>query len=121
MPGRKCLVYTLWLLPSLMLLAWVLVAPTWKSGLVAVSSQPDCQHKTLDGPQAEPSSHLRAGTAGDDATRVDALACEDEEQDRVDALNEPRASFLITRSFRKLTARQSILPRSILSHYPIRC
>ena len=121
MPARKSLVYTFWLLPSLMLLAWVLVAPTWKSGLVAVSSQSDCQRNALAGPQAEPSSHLRAGMAGDDATQVDVLACEDEEQDRVDDLNEPRASFLITCSFRKLPARQSILPRSILSHYPIRC
>ena len=121
MPGRKSLVCTLWLLPSLMLLAWVLVAPTRKSGLVAVSSQPDSQRNTLAGPRAEPSTRLRAGMAGDDATQVDAFACEDEEQDRVDDLIEPRASFLITCSSRKLPARQSILPRSVLSHYPIRC
>lgn len=117
MAGRKSLINTLWVLPSLMLLVWVLVSPTQKSGLVAVSSQPDCRRNTL----AEPSAHLRAGMADDDATQGDTLACEDEEQDRVDALNQPRASFLITCSFRTVPTRRLILPRSIHSHYPLRC
>lgn len=121
MPGRKSLIHTLWVLPSLMLLVWVLVAPTRQSGLVDVPSQPDSRRGTLAGPEAEPSPHLRAGMADDDATQADTLACEDEEQDRVDALNEPRASFLITCAFRAAPARQLILPRSIRSHYPIRC
>ena len=52
---------------------------------------------------------------------VDALPTESEEQERADALDEPRVSFLIPCSFCKVPDRQSIAPRSILSHYPLRC
>ena len=121
MPDRKSLVSTLWLLSSLVLLASVLVAPTRKSGFVTVSSRPDCQRATFARPQAEPSTHLRAGMADDAVPQVNALPSEDEEQDRADALNEPRVSFLIPCSFRKVPDRQLIAPRSILSHYPLRC
>jgi hypothetical protein len=36
-------------------------------------------------------------------------------------MEEPRVSFLIPWSFRKVPDRQSIAPRSILSLYPLRC
>ena len=59
--------------------------------------------------------------ATDAVLQVDALPSENEEQDRADALDGPRVSFLIPYSFRKVSDRQFIAPRSILSLYPLRC
>ncbi len=120
MAGRTSLVYKLWLLSSLVVLAAVLVAPTRKSGSVDVSSRPDCQCDHFALPQAEPTAHLVAGMAADTALEGNALVCEDEEEDRVVVLNEPRASFLIASSFRKWSAHQVLSPRSISYYYPIR-
>ena len=120
MPGRKCLVHTLWLLSALVLLAWIPVAPTRKSGVVAVSSRSDCPRGNFARLQAELTAR-RAVMAPDADLAGDALACEDEEQDRVEVLNELRAPFFITCSFRMLPAYQMTSPCSIVSHYPIRC
>ena len=57
----------------------------------------------------------------DAVLEVDALPSESEERERADALDEPRVSFLIPCSFRKVSDRQLIAPRSILSLYPLRC
>lgn len=121
MPDRKSLIYTLWLLTSLALVAWVSIAPNRKSGLVAPSSRPDCHRNNFTLHQAEPTAYLRAAMDADAVEGGNAFAWEDEEQNRVDALNEPHAYVLITCSFRKVPARQAISSRSILSHYPIRC
>jgi hypothetical protein len=122
MPDRKSLVPTLWLISSLALLASVLVAPIRISGFVTVSSQPDCLRRNIDLPPGQRTTHLSAATAADAVLEVDALPSEnEEEQDRADALDEPRTSFLIPCSFRKVPDRQLIAPRSILSLYPLRC
>jgi hypothetical protein len=61
--------------------------------------------------------------ATDAILQVNALPSdnEEEEQDRAVALDEPRVSFLIPCSFRKVPDRQLIAPRSILSFQPLRC
>jgi hypothetical protein len=121
MPDRKSLVSTLWLTSSLALLASVLVVPIRTSGFVTVSSRSDCLGRYFAPPPAQPTTRLSAATATDAVVRVNALPSENEEQDRADALDEPRVSFLIPCSFRKVPDRQSIVPRSILSLYPLRC
>jgi hypothetical protein len=122
MPGRKSLIDTLWLLSSLALLAWVLAAPmVRKSGLVAVSSRPDCRRNDFALPPAEPRVHLRAGMAADADLEGDALAWEEEEQDRVDASE--RSSRVLPRHLCVPQGSHSPvgLPPPILSRYPIRC
>jgi hypothetical protein len=122
MPGRKSLVSTLWLTASLALLASVLVAPIRTSGFVTVSSRPDSLRRNFALPPGQPTTHLSTAMATDPVLEVNALPPDnEEEQDRADALVEPRASFLIPSSFRKVPDRQLIPPRSILSHYPLRC
>ena len=121
MPDRKSLVSTLWLTSALALLASVLVAPIWASGLVAVSSRPECFRRDFALPPGQPTTRLSAAIATDAVLQVNALASENEEQDRADPLDEPRISFLIPCSFRKDPDRQLIVPRSILSLYPLRC
>ncbi len=121
MPDRKSLVSTLWLSSSLALLATVLVAPIRTSGFVTVSSRPDCLLRNLALPPGQPTTHLSAAMATDAVLEVDAFPSENEEEDRVDALDEPRVSFLIPCSFRKVLDRQLIVPRSILCLYHLRC
>jgi hypothetical protein len=121
MTDRKSLVSTLWLTSSLALLASVLVGPLRTSGFVSVSSRPDCLRRDFVLPPGQPTTRLGAAMDTDAVLQVDALPSESEEQDRADALDEPRVSFLIPCSFRKVPDRQSIIPRSILSLYPLRC
>ena len=121
MPDRKSLVSMLWLTSSLALLASVLVAPIRTSGFVSVSSRPDCLRRNFALPPGQPTTRLGAAMATDAVLEVNALPSENEEQDRADALDEPRVSFLIPCSFRKVPDRQLIAPRSILSLYPLRC
>ena len=121
MPDRKSLVSTLWLTSSLALLASVLVAPIRTSGFVTVSARPDCLRRNFALPPGQPTTRLGAAMDTDAIVEVDALPSESEEQDRADALDEPRVSFLTPCSFRKVPDRQLIAPRSILSLYPLRC
>ncbi len=121
MPDRKSLVSALWLTSSLALLASVLVAPIRTPGSVTVSPRPDGLRRSFSLPPGQPTTLLGAAMATDAVLGVNALPSESEEQDRTDALDEPRVSFLIPCSFRKIADRQSIAPRSILSHYPLRC
>ena len=121
MPDRKNLLSTLWLTSTLALLASVLIAPIRASESVTVSSQPDYFRRNFALPPGQPTTHLGAAMATDAVQQVSALRCEDEEQDGADALDEPRVSFLIPCSFRKVPDRQLIAPRSILSLYPLRC
>jgi hypothetical protein len=121
MPDRKRLISTLWLTSSLALLASVLVAPIRTSEFVTVSSRPDCLRRDFALPPGQPMTRLSAAMATDAVREVDALPSENEEQERADALEEPRVSFRIPCSFRKVSDRQLIAPRSILSHYPLRC
>jgi hypothetical protein len=120
MPDRKSLVSTLWLTSSLALLASVLV-PIRTSGSVCVSCRPDCLPHNFARPPGQPTTRLSAAMATDAVLQVNALPSENEEQDRADPLDEPRVSFLIPCSFRKVSDRQLIAPRSILSLYPLRC
>jgi hypothetical protein len=120
-PDRKSLVFTLWLTSSLALLASVLVEPIRTSGFITVSSRPDCLHCNFALPPGQPTTLLAPERATDAVLQVNALPSENEEQDRADALEEPRVSFLIPCSFCKVPDRQSIAPRSILTHYPLRC
>ncbi len=121
MPDRKSLVFTLWLTSSLALLASVLVVPIRTSGSASVSSQPDCLRRNLVQLLGHPTIQISAAMATDAVLEVDVLPPESEEQDRADALDEPRVSFLIPCSFRKVPDRQVIAPRSILAFYPLRC
>ena len=121
MPDRKSLVSTLWLTSSLALLALVLVPPIRISGFVTVSSRPECLLRDFVLSPGQPTTRLSAAIATDAILEVDALPSESEEQDRADALDEPRVSFLIPCSFRKVPDRQLTAPRSILSLYPLRC
>ena len=122
MPDRKSLVSMLCVTSSLALLVLVLVAPIRTSGFVTVSSRPDCLRRNFALPPGQPTARLNPATATDTDLPVNALPSEDdEEQDRADALDDPRVSVLITCSFRKLPARLPIAPRSIPSLYPLRC
>jgi hypothetical protein len=120
-PDRKSLVFTLWLTSSLALLASVLVAPIRTSGFVTVSSRPDCRGRNFALPPGQPTTRLSTAMATDAVLQLNALPSENEEQDRADALDEPRVSFLIPCSFRKVPDRQSIALPSILSLHPLRC
>jgi hypothetical protein len=120
-PDRKSFVFTLWLTSSLALLASVLVEPIRTSGFITVSSRPDFLRRNFAPPPDQPTTLLTTAMATDAVLQVNALPSENEEQDRADALDEPRLSFLIPCSFRKVPDRQLIAPRSILSHYPLRC
>ncbi len=119
MLDRKSLVCTLCLTSSLALL----VAPIRTLGFVTVSSRPDCLRRNFKValPPGQPSTCLSKAMATDAVLEVDALRSESEEQERADVLDEPRVSFLIPCSFRKLPDRHLIAPRSILSLYPLRC
>ena len=121
MPDRKSLVSMLWLMSTLALLASVLVAPIRASESVTVSSQPDYFRRNFALPPGQPTTHLSAAMTTDAVLPVNALPFENEEQERADPLDEPRVSFLIPCSFRKVPDRQLIAPRSILSLYPLRC
>jgi hypothetical protein len=121
MPDRKSLVSTLWLTSSLALLASVLVAPIRTSGFVTVSSRPDCLRRNFALFPGQPTTCLSAAMTTDVVLLVNALPSENEEQDGADALDEPRVSFLIPCSFRKVPDRHLIAPRSLLSLYPLRC
>jgi hypothetical protein len=121
MPDRKSLVSPLWHTSWLALLASVLVAPIVTSGIVSISFQPDGFRGNFALPPGQPPTRLSATTATDAGLAVNAFASEDEEQDRADPLTETRVSFLIPSSFRKVSDGQLIAPRSILSHYPLRC
>lgn len=120
MSDRKSLVSTLWLTPSLALLASVLVAPIRTSGFI-VLSQPDCLRRNFALPPGRPTTRLSASMPTDAVPQVNALPPENEEQDRADALDEPRVSFLIPCSLPKVPDRQLIAPRSIPSLYHLRC
>lgn len=119
MPNRKTLLSTLWLTSSLALLASVLVAPIQTSGFA--SFRPDGLRGNFAVSPGQPTTHLSAAMATDSVPEVNALPSQNEEQDRADALDEPRVPFLIPCSFRKVPDRQLTVPRSILSLYPLRC
>ena len=121
MPDRKSIVSALWLTFSLALLPLVLVAPIRTSGSVTFSYRPECLRYNFDLPSGQPKGRLSAAVTSDAVLEVNAVASENEEQDRADPLDEPRVSFLIPCSFRKVPDRQVIAPRSTLSLYPLRC
>ena len=121
MPDRKSLVSTLWLTSSLALLASVLVVPIRTSGFFSVSSRPDCLRRNFALPPGQPTTRLSAAIATYAVVLVNALPSENEEQERADALDEPQGSFLIPCSFPKVSDRELIAPRSIVTLYPLRC
>ena len=91
------------------------------SGFVTGSSQPVCLCRDFALPPGQPTTRLSTAMAADAVLQVDVLPFENEEQERADALDEPRVFFLLPYSFRKIPDRQLIVPRSILSLYPLRC
>ena len=119
MPDRKSLVCMLWLTSSLALLASVLVAPIRTSGFV--TSRFDCFRRNFSLPLGESTARLSPSTTSDAVLQVNALPSENEEQDPADPSDEPRASFLIPCSFRKVPDRQLFTPHAVLSLYPLRC
>jgi hypothetical protein len=121
MPDRKTLVTALWLASSMALLAPVLVAPIRTPGFVTASVRPHCLRRNFVISPGQPKIHLSARTDADAVPEVDALPSEDEEQDRADPLDQPRVTFLLPRSFRKVPDRLLIAPPSILSLFPLRC
>jgi len=121
MPHLKNLVSALWFTSLLALLASVVVAPIRTSGFVTVSSRPDGLRRYFALPPVQSTTGFSKTLATDAVLEVDALPSESEEQERADALDEPRVSFLIPCSFRKVPDRQLIDPHSVLSLYPLRC
>ncbi|SIO35890.1 hypothetical protein SAMN05444166_4072 [Singulisphaera sp. GP187] len=135
MPDRKRLVSIHLITSSLALLASLLVAPIWMSEFVTVSSRPDGLHRTFALSPGQPKARLSAArvttvlqvnalpSENEEQDRADALdkAPENEEQDWADARDEPRISFLLPCSFRKISDRQLIAPRLTLSLCPLRC
>ncbi len=121
MPDLKNLVSTLWFTCLLALLASVVVAPRRTSGFVTVSSRPDCLRRDFGLSPGRSTMRLSKAMATDAVLEVDAFASESKEQERAGALDEPRVSFLIPCSFRKVPDRQFIDPHSVLSLYPLRC
>jgi ligand-binding sensor domain-containing protein len=121
MPDRKSLIITLWVTGTLALLATALFAPSRTLGFATVSSRHASLPRNFILPLGQPTTLLSAAKATDAVLQVDALPSESEEQDRADARDEPRVSFLIPCSFRKVSDRQPIAPRSIFSLYPLRC
>jgi hypothetical protein len=121
MSDRKSFVSTLWLASFLALLASVLDAPLWTPGFVTVASRPGCLCRSSALPPDRPTTRLNTAMATDAVLQVKALPSENEEQDGDDVLHEPRISFLIPCSFRKVPNRQLTAPRSILSLSPLRC
>jgi len=118
MPDRKYLASALSLT---FLLALMLVAPVRTSGLVTVSSRPDCHHRNCALPAGEFTTRRGAAGTTDRVQDVKALRSEDEEQEKAEALGETRVSFLSPGSFREVPDRQLIAPSSIPSRYPFRC
>jgi hypothetical protein len=121
MPDRKSSFSTPWLTSSLGLLAPLLVALIWISSLAEDSSRPDSLLQKITLSSGHSTTCLDPAKSTEAVLEVDALASEIEEQDWADALDEPRVSFVIPCSFRKVSDRRLIAPRSILSHYPLRC
>jgi hypothetical protein len=120
MPDCRSLVTAFRLASSLALVVSVLIAPIRSPRPVAVASRSECLRGDFALPPGQPTARL-SGVRDDDAVaEVNALPSENEEQG-ADALDEPRVSFLIPWSFRKVPDRQLIAPRSILSLYPLRC
>ena len=121
MTDRIRLVSLPWLTLSLVLLATVTVAPIRTSASVAVPSQPDGLRRAFAPPHSLPTPRLLTPIDADAVPPVNALASENEEQDRADALDEPRISVPIPCCFRKVASLRLMVPRSILSLYPLRC
>ena len=121
MPDLRNLVSNLWFAFFLALLAPVVVAPRLTSGLVTVSSRPNCLRRHFGLLSGVSTTHFSKTMATDSAMEVDALPSESTEEEGVDAPGEPRVSYLIPCSFRKVFDRQLIDPHSSLSLYPLRC
>lgn len=123
MPDRKGLVLTLWLSALLAMLAAAASAPIVPHGPESVAASPESALRNLHLPPSRSTVCLNAAMATDAVVQVSALPTdiEEQEQDWAEALDETRVTFLLPCSFRKVVDRQSIVPRSILSHYPIRC
>ena len=122
MPARQCLLSILLLGSLLMLLASRPVAAARPPGSPPISaSDADCLCPTSDQLPGQPASLLDAPVSSDALPSVTALAFENEEQDRVEAPHQVRVAFSIPRSFRMIHDRQSLLPCSVSSLYPLRC
>ena len=121
MPDRRSLVSTLWLASSLALLVSVLFAPVRASGFGTVASISSSLQHSFDLAPGQPPTHLDGAVDADALVQVSALPFENEEQDRVDAPDEPQVGLRIARSFRKVTDCRLIAPCSIPSLYPLRC
>ncbi len=121
MLDRESFVSTLWLTSTLALLASVLISPIRTSGALSLCSRSDCLRGNFALASDRPTTRLIAATVTDAVLDVDALRSENEEQERAHGVDEPRISFVVPCSFRKIPDRQLIAPRSTLSLYPLRC
>lgn len=121
MPDRTRLASPIRLISSLPLLVLVLITLVGTAGPAAGSYPPDRFRRDLALVHSQPTPQLDSVTASDPVLEMNALAVENEEQDRADVLDEPRFSFVIPCSLRKALDRRLIAPRSILSLYPLRC
>jgi len=122
MPDHNRLGATFGLASSVVLPALVLLASIWPSASVTASSRPDFLRSDFTVSLGHATTYLSATTATNSVRNLKALASENEEEEEgADALVEPRVSFLSLGSFRKVPERKLFSPRSILSHYPLRC
>lgn len=106
---------------TLVILALVLFSPIRTSGYVAGPFRTG--HPRLDRslPPSHATTRLGTATATDADLRVNALPSEYEGQDWSDALDGPRLSVQDPGAFRTVPDPRSIVPRSILLPYPLRC
>lgn len=121
MPDRKTRLRTFWLAAALVLLAWMLTAPTRTKVSDPASSRSERSAACFDLPPSPPMTCLGAAIPVEPVLLDNALRSESEEQDQVDALDEARITFQVPCSFHKVADRRPIAPRPIPSLYPLRC
>jgi hypothetical protein len=122
MPSRQGLTSRLWLTTTLVLLVSVVISPLRIPGLAPVSSHLHRFRRNIALTPIQFRITICAPKSTDSAPQVKAILYDnEEEEDRVDALDERRVSHEIPHFFRKVSNRPLIARRSILSRYPLRC
>ena len=121
MSDQKSLVFTLGLVALVLLLVTVPSRPIRTSEFDAVSFERDGVRHNIAVRSSQSKPHLCAGTGAGAVLEVNALRSENDEEDRVDAVDERRISFSVPCCFRTISDHQLIVPRSIISLYPLRC
>jgi hypothetical protein len=121
MPDPKCPATTTGLALALALLALMLVVSSQVSGLAPVSTHSDYLRKDFARSAGPPTIRLGPALATESIRKIKALPSANEEEEGAEALVEPRVSFRVFSSFSQALERHRIVPRPLLSPYPLRC